>query len=519
MSPITAMTFLMSASGVLFLGVARGDGGSWFRLTSLAGLGVLATGAVVVLGYIEGTPILYGGRIIPVALLTAVSFVLTGLGLITACGPQVEPVKSFVGPSVRSILMRSFFPVVVFFVFVDDYIYRWLLPEATNPVLKDALIDIVSTIVVGIIIAEIAKKVGGGMDRARKEKTAAEEELRETAQRLGLATNSGRLGVWDWDVSSNAMIWNDRMFELYGIAREDFPRCIDAWTNGLHPDDRASAIAECEAALRGEREFNTEFRVQHADGTIKWLKADAIIIRDATGAAVRMIGLNRDITEMRHAEDQVRLSLHERETLLRELYHRTKNNMQVISSLLNLQSAALDDPAARQAFTDARSRIQAMSLVHEKLYQSTDLSSLDLGSYIRDLAQSILQGYKTEKGKISLRLELAAHSAPIDFVTPIGLVINELMSNSLKYAFPDSRQGEIFITLSKEDDHCLAMRYQDNGVGLSGLTDLRQSKTLGMQLVYGLVETQLKGRIEVTAGEGSGMLFSLQFSALPPVHE
>jgi PAS domain S-box-containing protein len=134
----------------------------------------------------------------------------------------------------------------------------------------------------------------------------AEDALRETTQRLQLATTSGRLGIWDWDVQADLMIWDDRMFDLYGVKREAFPKCVEAWKNRLHPDDRSRTIAEFEAALRGEKEFDTEFRIVHPDGTVKAIKADAIVTRDAEGKAIRMIGLNRDITEHKTAEQEIR---------------------------------------------------------------------------------------------------------------------------------------------------------------------------------------------------------------------
>jgi PAS domain S-box-containing protein len=136
------------------------------------------------------------------------------------------------------------------------------------------------------------------------ERKQVEEKLRIEAERFSLATKSGQLAVWDWNVKDNVMVWDDRMFELYGTTRELFPNCIDAWTNGLHSEDKERAIEECNAALRGEKEFDTEFRVLHPDGKILWLKANALVIRDAEGNAARMIGLNHDITILKHAEEE-----------------------------------------------------------------------------------------------------------------------------------------------------------------------------------------------------------------------
>ena len=140
------------------------------------------------------------------------------------------------------------------------------------------------------------------------ERKRAEAELLKYSQRLKLATDSGKFGIWDWNVKDNVMVWDDRMFELYGITRESFPNNVDAWTNGLHLDDKKRAIDESNAALAGEKEFDTFFRVLHPDGTVKFLKANAMIIRDYDGKAIRMIGINRDITEQNKAEEALRAS-------------------------------------------------------------------------------------------------------------------------------------------------------------------------------------------------------------------
>ncbi len=157
-----------------------------------------------------------------------------------------------------------------------------------------------------------------------------EGKLLETTQRFELATASAQLGIWDWDVESDIMVWNDRMFELYGISRASFPKCVKAWQNGLHPDDYAKAIADNQAALNGDKEFDTEFRVLHPDGKVKVLKANAIVIRDEEGKAVRMLGLNRDITEQKDLEEELRKATEELDTIFHAIpatvwYKNTKN--------------------------------------------------------------------------------------------------------------------------------------------------------------------------------------------------
>ncbi|MEI6215545.1 MAG: transporter substrate-binding domain-containing protein [Desulfuromonadales bacterium] len=136
------------------------------------------------------------------------------------------------------------------------------------------------------------------------ERKQSEVQMLNMTNRLQLATSSARLGIWDWNVTENIMVWDDRMFELYGVTRDAFPNSIDAWMNGLHPEDKEAAIAECQAALKGEKEFDTEFRVLHPDGTVKHVRGKGLVVQGAGGTAERMLGINYDVTEARHAEEE-----------------------------------------------------------------------------------------------------------------------------------------------------------------------------------------------------------------------
>jgi PAS domain S-box-containing protein len=136
------------------------------------------------------------------------------------------------------------------------------------------------------------------------ERKQADEALRESGNRLELAVSSAQLGIWDWDIANNKMLWDDQMFHLYGIAEKPATYGIEIWQNGLHPDDIAFAWEECQAAIRGERKYDIEFRVRHPDESVKFIKADGMILRDENGKAVRMIGINRDITGQKRAEEE-----------------------------------------------------------------------------------------------------------------------------------------------------------------------------------------------------------------------
>ncbi|HBY09382.1 MAG TPA: hypothetical protein DEH22_16970 [Chloroflexi bacterium] len=209
-----------------------------------------------------------------------------------------------------------------------------------------------------------------------------------------------------------------------------------------------------------------------------------------------------DITERKHTEDSVRLALHEKEALLRELYHRTKNNMQVISAMLNLESDRSHDKTLQQTLLDMDGRIRSMALVHQKLYQSQNLSSIDLQEYLSELANLMFESYQIEPGRVTLSLETESIPVLIDNAIPCGLIVNEILSNALKYAFPGERKGEIKIRLARLAEHRILIEISDNGVGVPLGEDLRQKNTLGVQMILGIAGHQLDAQVDLDTTKG-----------------
>jgi PAS domain S-box-containing protein len=217
----------------------------------------------------------------------------------------------------------------------------------------------------------------------------------------------------------------------------------------------------------------------------------------------------KDITESKNAERTIRASLKEKEVLLRELYHRTKNNMQVISSLIGLKSASIEDEQMKSILHEMRNRIQTIALVHQKLYQSQNLSRVDLKEYITDLVNLIANSYAAEQGKVTFILNLANVNVLIDTAVPCGLIINELISNSFKHAFPEDRKGNIFVQLKKLEEDTIELVISDNGVGIPEGFNLFEKNTLGMQVFYNIATEQLMGNVEVDSKHG--LTFIIQF--------
>lgn len=216
----------------------------------------------------------------------------------------------------------------------------------------------------------------------------------------------------------------------------------------------------------------------------------------------RMAAVFLDTTERKRADEEIMASLKEKEVLLQEIHHRVKNNMQIISSLLNLQSSKVKDTEVVGMFQESRDRIRAMALIHEKLYQSKDLAQVNLAQYIESLYLHLYHMYRVDSSAVRFNKHIEDVFLDINTAIPVGLVINELVSNALKHAFPNGSQGEICIELSREMEGKYRLIVKDNGVGLPPGVDIENPDTLGMQLVYDLV-AQIGGNIDIDSSDGA----------------
>ncbi|MFP4576974.1 MAG: histidine kinase dimerization/phosphoacceptor domain -containing protein, partial [Coleofasciculus sp.] len=224
------------------------------------------------------------------------------------------------------------------------------------------------------------------------------------------------------------------------------------------------------------------------------------------GKAAVLVGI--DITEQKQAEAELQTSLREKIVLLQEVHHRVKNNLQIISSLLDLQSQNLTDPQVLNVFQQSANRVKSMALIHNQLYQSTSLEKIDFAEYIDTLAMYLFQSYGVNRNVTELHIDVEPIYLNLDTAIPCGLLLNELLSNALKYAFPESRQGAITIKLISECDRRLTLTVQDNGIGLPEGFNPENPKTLGFQLIQALTE-QLEGELEIKPDQGTQ--FTIRF--------
>lgn len=318
----------------------------------------------------------------------------------------------------------------------------------------------------------------------------------------------------------------------------------------LIPDEDQSAVQTQVGSLSLQTPVVTyEHRVIMPDGRVRWQRWTDRALFDEDGNVQEYASVGRDITEQKHAvdelhrlnselemriqertlalsqaneslttevnerkaaEEQVRASLQEKEVLLKEIHHRVKNNLQIISSLLNLQANRVTDPRTLQALGDSQTRVRSMALIHEKLYQSQSLADIDFSEYVRSLSSDLFRSYQRNFTTVQLDIQTDDISLELDLAVSCGLILNELMTNALKYAFPDGRCGTICVELRAAPGRTLSLQVADDGVGLPKDLDLSKSKSLGLQLVNNLV-SQLEGRLEVDRSAGAAFTVSFAY--------
>ena len=350
----------------------------------------------------------------------------------------------------------------------------------------------------------------------------AEEALRESEEKFrnfvetsaDLVFRLSRTGLMEYVSPS--------VEELYGYCPDEL---IGKHLRTTTPiKEVPGALKALKRVLGGKTLNNFEIRQLSKNGHIIPMEINAVPVKK-DGKIVGLQGIMRDITAHKQAEEQIKSTLREKEILLKEIHHRVKNNLQTISSLLSLQSGYIKDKQALRVFKNSQERVRAMALIHEKLYQSSDLAEIDFNGYVQSLVRYLFDSVSLKSEQIRLKIEIEDVALDINTSMPLGLIINELVANSFKHAFPGNRKGELQVYLGtgehekkekkngKEDkyDYDYTLIVRDDGIGFPGDLDFRSSGTLGMLLVNTLVK-QLHGVIDFEGKNGT--TFTMKFKKL-----
>ncbi len=292
---------------------------------------------------------------------------------------------------------------------------------------------------------------------------------------------------------------NKTITQLMGLSKEDIIGKNFSEIETIPKEDMGEYDTKIKNLLIGGFVEPFESRFMDMNGNISWVLIHLKTIMDK-GNILYILAIGGDITKRKIAENEIKSSLIEKNILLQEIHHRVKNNMQIISSLLNLQIKYVDDEKAVDVLKESQNRVKSMAMIHDKLYMSEDLTRINFVDYINSLVSNLFYSYNVED-KIKSRLKIDNVSLNMETAVPCGLIISELVSNSLKYAFPNGMMGEIFVSLRSEDD-TYELIINDNGIGLPEEFDINNTKTLGLMLVNSLTE-QIDGKISISRENGT----------------
>jgi len=329
----------------------------------------------------------------------------------------------------------------------------------------------------------------------------AEEELRLSEERHRAIYDQAYIGIARIAKMGRFLLVNERLCNMFDYTADELYKKT-FYELGL-PDEVEESLVDWDELLSGKiSNFSREQTYVRKDGSLLSANVTVSLVRDTNNNPNYFVAVFEDITERKEYERQLEQSIKEKEVLLKEVHHRVKNNMQVISSILNLQSSYITDEHALSIIRESQDRIKSMSFVHESLYQSDTLSEVNFAEYIENITRNLYYSYGRSQGGIELEFELEKIFLNLDTSIPCGLIINELMSNAMKYAFQGRPIGKVRISLSKLSDGRLKLIVADNGIGLPPELDIENAESLGLQLVTTLI-TQISGELEIDNDNGT----------------
>lgn len=347
----------------------------------------------------------------------------------------------------------------------------------------------------------------------RKRRRKVEKALKESEKNYRDLVDNALVGVYKTNINGQILFINESLANLLEYETVEEAKSINI--NSIYKNSRERE--DFMALLKKEGKIE-KYEAELFTKSGKTLN----VILSAKFDGVYISGMAMDITERKKAENAIKKSLDEKEVLIREIHHRVKNNMQIISSLLSLQSRYIDDKKTFELFRDSQNRVKSMALIHEKLYQSANLAEVDFKEYIKNLTTDLIRSYGVAPGAISLSINVNKISLGVNTAIPCGLIINELLTNSIKHAFkvsessespigpfmsPNGKKSKINIELHQITEDEYKLIFSDNGIGLPENFEFKDIKSLGLRLVNSLTE-QLNGKINLKQGNGTKFIIT-----------
>jgi len=355
------------------------------------------------------------------------------------------------------------------------------------------------------LINAIAERLGRIIERIRAVKTRT-----ETSQLLETILDYTPMLIAYLDPQFNFV----RVNRAYAEADERIPSFFpgknhfDLYPSSENKDIFRRVVKSGEPYFAYAKPFEY---TEHPERGVTYWDWSLVPIKDLEGAVIGLVFSLENVTERVRAEEKIKASLAEKEVLLKEIHHRVKNNLQVINSLLNLQSERIQDEESLSIFEKCKNRISSIALVHEKLYESKDLANINFGEYVRTLTTQMFGSCPPNLSAVKLRINASDVFLKLNQAIPCSLIINELVMNAMKYAFPQGQEGEIVVALKSTNKGKITLIVADNGVGLPHNFDINKSETLGMQIINALVK-KLDGSFEIDRSKGSKFTILFQLN-------
>lgn len=347
-----------------------------------------------------------------------------------------------------------------------------------------------------------------GVTRNITERKKVQDEIKRTKERYELALRASKDTVFDWNFATNKLTWGSSFITDFDHTSDLGKFTAERWMEHIHPEDRQRVQESLNQVLEdpSQSQWEVEYRYLNMQETYSVFLENAFIIRDEEGIPVRMIGALQDITTLRQKEQAIRESLKEKETLLTEIHHRVKNNLAIISGMLQLQAFEEEDNVRDKLLNSVR-RIQSIALIHEHLYQSDSFSRLNFSENLKELACNIIDAFKSGKD-IKFNCKLNPVQLNINQALPASLIVNEVLTNTLKHAFKEKDAGKITLKLYQAGRQ-VALEIKDNGAGLPKEFNSKD-KTLGLVIINELAKQLDAGYTYESPGQGT--VFTLRFN-------
>lgn len=310
------------------------------------------------------------------------------------------------------------------------------------------------------------------------------EELVRNEELFNASQSVAKLGNFSFNAADQTLYWSPELYNIFGITEQERENLYDAYMLRFDPeglDLYESKVNECFA--KGIR-YAFQHKVHIPNGPIKLVSCVGVPFKNEKGEVYRIDGVVQDVTQIKEHETMLEKSIHEKEVLIKELHHRVKNNLQVISSLLRLQAELVEDVDIKSQLLESRNRIHSMASVHNLLYRSQNLDAIDFGYYLRKLTDDLSMSYFGQSNMVKVNFNVHETELDIDKAIPLGILMNELISNAFKHAFTDLDKASLNVSINSKDDH-LEVCVRDNGKGFN-FREIDKRNSLGMNLIDSL---------------------------------